>query len=270
MHGILKKFTLDFLNNDVKKIYKILRTNNLNVNSKSNTKFDPVTDIDLKINALLLNKIKSYFPKHNIKSEETDYVDNSSNYTWFIDPLDGTKNYIFGLNYYSILVGLSFKNKPIYSLIFFPNNNELYFSINNKSFYYSFSKKKIFNLRKIIKKSLILSKNIKILINSIHTFKSKKIINFFKNKNFLCKISGADAMNFILLSSNRADILIESGLKDIDILPILNFLKVNNIKFINWKKKNILHEKNNSLIFYKNKKSNISVIKNFLKIVNKI
>ena len=270
MHGILKKFTLDFLNNDVKKIYKILRTNNINVNSKSNTKFDPVTDIDLKINALLLNKIKSYFPKHNIKSEETDYVDNSSNYTWFIDPLDGTKNYIFGLNYYSILVGLSFKNKPIYSLIFFPNNNELYFSINNKSFYYSFSKKKIFNLRKIIKKSLILSKNIKILINSIHTFKSKKIINFFKNKNFLCKISGADAMNFILLSSNRADILIESGLKDIDILPILNFLKVNNIKFINWKKKNILYEKNNSLIFYKNKKSNISVIKNFLKIVNKI
>ena len=238
MHGILKKFTLDFLNNDVKKINKILRINNINVKSKSNTKFDPVTDIDLKINSLLLNKIKSYFPKHNIKSEETDYVDNSSDHTWFLDPLDGTKNYIFGLNYYSILVGLSFKNKPIYSLIFFPKNNELYFSINNK-----------------------------ILINSIHTFKSKKIINFFKNKNYLCKISGADAMNFILLSSNRADILIESGLKDIDILPILNFLKVNNVKFINWKKKNILHKKNNSLIFYKSKKNNTFVIKNFLKIV---
>ena len=143
MHGILKKFTLDFLNNDVKKINKILRINNINVKSKSNTKFDPVTDIDLKINSLLLNKIKSYFPKHNIKSEEADYVDNSSDHTWFLDPLDGTKNYIFGLNYYSILVGLSFKNKPIYSLIFFPKNNELYFSINNKSFYYSFSKKNI-------------------------------------------------------------------------------------------------------------------------------
>ena len=83
----------------------------------------------------------------------------------------------------------------------------------------------------------------------------------------MCKISGADAMNFILLSSNRVDILIESGLKDIDILPILNFLKVNNVKFINWKKKDILHKKNNSLIFYKSKKNNTSVIKNFLKIV---
>ena len=267
MHGILKKFTLDFLNNDVKKINKILRINNINVKSKSNTKFDPVTDIDLKINSLLLNKIKSYFPKHNIKSEETDYVDNSSDHTWFLDPLDGTKNYIFGLNYYSILVGLSFKNKPIYSLIFFPKNNELYFSINNKSFYYSFSKKKIFDFRKIEKQSPIINKNIKILINSIHTFKSKKIINFFKNKNYLCKISGADAMNFILLSSNRSDRLIESGLKEIDILPILNFLKVNNVKFINWKKKDILHKKNNSLIFYKSKKNNTSVIKNFLKIV---
>ena len=49
-------------------------------------------------------------------------------------------------------------------------------------------------------------------------------------------------MNFILLSSNRVDILIESGLKDIDILPILNFLKVNNVKFINWKKKDIIYK----------------------------
>ena len=267
MHDKLKKFTLDFLNNDVKKINKILKIKNLNVKSKSNIKFDPVTDIDLKINALLSKKIRSYFPKHNIKSEESNFIDNKSDHTWFLDPLDGTKNFIFGLNYYSILAGLNFKNKPIYSLIFFPKTKELYFSINNDSFYYSFSKKKILNLKKVIKYSSRPNKHIKILVNSIHTLKSKKIINFFKNNHFLYKISGADAMNFVLLSLNRADLLIESGLKDIDILPLLNFLKVNNIKLINWKKKNIIYQNNNSLIFYKNKKHNRMVIKKFLKIV---
>ena len=267
MHDLLKEFTLDFLDNEVKKINKIISITNFKIRSKNNSKFDPVTDIDLKINELLLMKIMSYFPNHNIKSEESNFIDNNSNYTWFVDPLDGTKNYIFGLNYYSILVGLSFKNKPIYSLIFFPKINELYFSINNKSFYYSFSKKKIINFKKIIKKTAKPLVNNRILINTIHTLKSKKIIDFFKNKNFLYKISGADAMNFILLSLNRTDILIESGLKDIDILPLLNFLNVNNIKFINWKREKVLFPNNNSLIFYKNNKLNRKLIKKFLEIV---
>ena len=81
------------------------------------------------------------------------------------------------------------------------------------------------------------------------------------------KISGADAMNFILLSLNRTDMLIESGLKDIDILPLLNFLNVNNIKFINWKRKKVLFPNNNSLIFYKNNKLNRKLLKKFLEIV---
>ena len=74
-------------------------------------------------------------------------------------------------------------------------------------------------------------------------------------------------MNFILLSLNKTDILIESGLKDIDILPLLNFLSVNNVKFINWKRKTVLLPNNNSLIFYKNNKPNRKLIKKFLEIV---
>ena len=65
----------------------------------------------------------------------------------------------------------------------------------------------------------------------------------------------------------KTDELIESGLKDIDILPLLNFLYANNVKYINWKKKNILKKNNNSLIFYKNNKANRKVINNFLKVV---
>ncbi len=267
MHAILKNFTLDFLNNEVKKINRIIKNIDPNVKSKSNNKFDPVTDVDLKINELIIRKIKTYFPMHNIKSEESDYIDNNSDYLWYVDPLDGTKNYIFGLNYYSTLIGLSCKNKPIYSLIFFPKIKKFYFSIGKKCFYYSFAQKKIKNFKQLIKKKTSLSVDRKIITNSIHTFKTNKIINFFKNKQILHKITGADSMNFILLTLNKADIIIESGLKDIDILPLLNFLYANNVKYINWKKKNILKKNNNSLIFYKNNKANRKVINNFLKVV---
>lgn len=264
---MLKKFTLDFLNNDVKKINEIIKNIVPNLRSKSKLRFDPVTDVDIKINELILNKIRSYFPKHNIKSEESNFIDNNSDYYWYVDPLDGTKNYIFGLNYYSILIGLIYKNKPIYSLIFFPKINEFYFSIGQKCFYYSFKEKKIKNFKQLIQNNSTSQNNRKIITNSIHTFRSKKIINFFKNKNILHKITGADSMNFILLALNKADIIIESGLKDIDILPLLNFLNVNNIKYINWKKKIMLKSNNNSLVFYKDKKVNRVLVNKFLKIV---
>ena len=267
MHDILKKFTLDFLNNDVKKINNIIKNSEQNIRSKSSVKFDPVTDIDIKINNIILNRIRDYFPFHNIKSEESDYVDNSSDYKWYIDPLDGTKNYIFDLNHYSVLAGLTYKNKPIFSLIFFPKLNQFYFSIINKSYYYSFTKKSIRNCKELIKKTPKILKNKRILINTINTLKSKKIIDFFKNKKYLFKISGADSMNFILISLNKTDLFIESGLKDIDIVPLLNFLKVNNIKFINWKKKSIIKEYQNSLIFYQNNRANRLIVDKFLKIV---
>ena len=267
MHAILKKFTLDFLNYEVKKINKITKKINLNIRSKSKVKFDPVTDVDIKINELILDKIRSYFPKHNIKSEESTYIDNNSDYFWYVDPLDGTKNYIFGLNYYSIIIGLCYKNKPIYSLIFFPKIEKFYFSIGQKSFYYSFANKQIKNFNQLIKIKSKSSDDRKIITNSIHTFRSKKIINFFKNKKILHKITGADSMNFILLTLNRADIIIESGYKDIDILPLLNFLYANSVKYINWKKKVTLKRNNNSLIFYKENKANRKVINSFLKIV---
>ena len=74
-------------------------------------------------------------------------------------------------------------------------------------------------------------------------------------------------MNLILISLNKTDLFIESGLKDTDVVPLLNFLKINNIKFINWEKKSIVKEYQNSLIFYKNSKANKLIIDKFLKIV---
>ncbi len=267
MHSILKKFTLDFLNYEVKKINNIIKNSEQNIRSKSNIKFDLVTDIDIKINKIILKRIKYHFPNHNIKSEESTYIDNSSHYKWYIDPLDGTKNYIFDLNHYSVLIGLTYKNNPIFSLIYFPKLNEFYFSIVNKSYYYSFSKKRICNFKELKKKSPKLLKNKRILTNTINTLKSKKIISFFKNKRYLFKISGADSMNLILISLNKTDLFIESGLKDTDVVPLLNFIKVNNIKFINWEKKPIVKEFQNSLIFYKNSKANKLIVDKFLKIV---
>lgn len=264
MHNKLKKFTLNFLESHVKKINTILNSGKMKILSKNETKFDPVTSVDVNINKLIINKIKKSFSNHSIISEEVDniYI-KSSNYKWFIDPIDGTKNLILGLKYYAVLIGLYYKNKPIYSLIFYPSLNEVYFSIVNQSFYVNTLNNKIIkikNLKNRIKKIKIL----KVISNTKNTLKSKKISDFLSDDQILFKITGADSMNYILLATNRIDIVIEDGLKNIDILPLMNFLQINNVDFINWDNNKQIFKSNNSLIFFKKNKKNTIFVKKFL------
>ena len=55
---------------------------------------------------LLEKKIQKYFPEHNIVGEEQKDKITNSEYTWFIDPIDGTKSMIMGLPTWSNLIGL--------------------------------------------------------------------------------------------------------------------------------------------------------------------
>ncbi len=262
MHKLLKKFTVDFLINDVKRINKILKKSFNNIANKNNNNFDPVTDVDLKLENLIIKKIKYHFPTHNIISEEKGEIKLSNqNYKWFVDPLDGTKNYILGFNYFSILIGLFYKDNPIFSLIYYPMLKKSLFSFQKKTFEFNFNTKKI----KSLKFNKTMRNNFtKIVTNSKNTIKKNNLINFFSNKDFLFKITGADSYNYILLAMKRIDIVIETGLKDVDIMPLLHLLKINNIDYLNWSKNKKIYKKNNSLIFFYDNEKNRRIVKSFL------
>ena len=262
MHKLLKKFTVDFLNNDVKRINLIFKKSYKKIINKNNNNFDPVTAIDLKLEKIVIKKIKYYFPTHNITSEEEGYLKSSNNdYDWFVDPLDGTKNYILGFDYFSILIGLFHKNNPIFSLIYYPKYKKSFFSIKKKAYQFDLNTKKI----KFLKSNKFFTNNFtKIVTNSKNTIKNNKVIKFFDNKNFIFKISGADSYNYVLLAMKKIDIVIESGLKDVDIVPLFHLFKINNIDYINWKGNKKIYKKNNSLIFFNNNKKNKKIVNSFL------
>ncbi len=67
------------------------------------------------------------FPDHNIYSEEQQNVDRGSEFTWVVDPLDGTIPYTFGISdHFSVSIALVKKNTPILGVIYAPKRNELY------------------------------------------------------------------------------------------------------------------------------------------------
>ncbi|MDR2443054.1 MAG: inositol monophosphatase [Deltaproteobacteria bacterium] len=66
---------------------------------------DPVTERDLKSEKAIRKIISKNFPDHSILAEEGDYVQGSSLYRWYIDPLDGTANYIHQNPYFAVSIG---------------------------------------------------------------------------------------------------------------------------------------------------------------------
>jgi myo-inositol-1(or 4)-monophosphatase len=88
---------------------------------------DIVTPADLASEKYLVEKLKSLIPEAAFFVEEAGQI-GMNDYCWVIDPLDGTRNFFHGLAYFSISIALTYKNEPVFGLIFHPILNELFYA----------------------------------------------------------------------------------------------------------------------------------------------
>jgi myo-inositol-1(or 4)-monophosphatase len=92
------------------------------VQFKGKQKTDPVTMADLKIEEQIGNKIRLEYPDHSIIGEEgINKTHTIKDFTWVIDPLDGTANFASGFMLHGISIGLVYKGTPIIGSIYIPN-----------------------------------------------------------------------------------------------------------------------------------------------------
>jgi fructose-1,6-bisphosphatase/inositol monophosphatase family enzyme len=65
-----------------------------------------VTDIDVAAEKSIMAVLQREYPDFGIISEESPAIATDSPYTWVIDPLDGTNNYVHGVPLFSVVIGL--------------------------------------------------------------------------------------------------------------------------------------------------------------------
>ena len=75
---------------------------------------------DHEADEIIINLIKDRHPDHNLLTEETGEIDNGSPYTWVVDPLDGSSNYVNHNPFFAVSVCLAYENMPITGVIFAP------------------------------------------------------------------------------------------------------------------------------------------------------
>lgn len=91
-----------------------------------------VTEADFASDAAIRQMIAARHPDHNIISEETGYTNRGSDYTWIIDPLDGTSNFAAGIPWFGVLVTLMKGNQPLLAGAYLPVSDTLYFAEKGK------------------------------------------------------------------------------------------------------------------------------------------
>ncbi len=93
---------------------------------------DIVTEADKAVEALIIKKIKEAYPGHNIVSEESGDMKAKSEFTWYIDPIDGTINYSHTDIHFCISIGVAKKGVMQYGCIYLPAIREMYFAQDKK------------------------------------------------------------------------------------------------------------------------------------------
>lgn len=99
----------------------------LRVENKSRN--DYVTEVDRMSEEMICEAIRKAFPDHSIYSEEAGWARRKDGpMSWIIDPLDGTTNYIHGLDQYCISLCLTENGSPLAGVVYQPATDKLYYA----------------------------------------------------------------------------------------------------------------------------------------------
>ncbi len=195
--------------------------------------YDPVTSADKAFEKFIRKEIKKKFPNHQVIGEEFGHSKSKSNFTWVLDPIDGTRSFVIGNPSWSNLISLNYKGEPVLGLANFPILKKYYFNTTNKKAYVSENGKK----KRIKVKNKSSFKDIKVsgaFHGGISLKQQKKIPKILKLMQFPC----TDALSYTHLAEGKIDVVIQAINKIWDIHPLIPIIKAAGGIVSNWKNEN--------------------------------
>jgi myo-inositol-1(or 4)-monophosphatase len=91
-----------------------------------------VTKTDVESEKRIMEIILDAFPDHNLLGEETGFQNKKSDYTWVVDPIDGTSNFAAGIPWFGVIICVLKNFKPALAGCYLPFQNQLYFADKGK------------------------------------------------------------------------------------------------------------------------------------------
>ena len=201
--------------------------------------YDPVTTADKAFEKFIRKEILRKFPTHQVKGEEFGQKKTKSDFSWIIDPIDGTRSFVIGNPTWSNLISLNYKGYPVLGLANFPILKKYYFNTSKNSAYVVEGKKR----KKITVNKKASFTNIKLaagFYGGISLNQQKKIPKILKLMQFPC----VDALSYSHLAEGKIDVVIQCENKIWDIHPLIPIIEAAGGKVSTWNNKNAVNAGN--------------------------
>lgn len=194
---------------------------NLKIDDKANGSFDPVTEADIASEDKMRSYLKLIRPFDTIKGEERKVLEGSSEYTWVLDPIDGTRAFICGIPVWTVLVSLLKGNVPVLGVIYQPFTQEFFVGGFGFSEHVKEGSSSAISVRKCKRlNDAFLATTFPEIGNELE----RKAFEAVRMRVKLCRF-GLDAYAYALLAAGHLDIIIEAGLKSYDILASIALIE---------------------------------------------
>lgn len=184
----------------------------------------PVTIADREIERIIRAEIEEKFPTHGIIGEEFGVKEAKSDFTWILDPIDGTSSFIIGRPLFGTLIALANQGKTILGIMNQPINKERWIGIEGQGSW--------LNGKKISTRSCSEISNAVMCASSPFYFHEKeaevfkKVCSMTKYQRLGGVIYGGDCYSYVSLASGFIDLIIDPGLKVYDYAALLPIIKM--------------------------------------------
>jgi len=225
---------IDNLAKKLNKFYYSKLTKPFKISNKLKGKgYDPVTTADKAFEKFIIKEIKKKFPNHQIIGEEFGNQKSKSDFTWIIDPIDGTRSFVIGNPTWSNLISLNYKGNPVIGLANFPILKKYYFNISSKTAYVIDNGKRR-KLKVNHKASFLNMKMSAAFHGSLSLKQQKKIPQILKRMEFPC----VDALSYSHFADGKLDVVLQCGNKIWDIHPLIPIIRAAGGIVTTWKNDN--------------------------------
>ncbi|HVW63897.1 MAG TPA: inositol monophosphatase family protein [Nitrosospira sp.] len=213
----------------------------------------PVTVADREIEAMLRRRIQEEYPGHGVTGEEYDGGIPDTDYTWVLDPIDGTRSFIVGNPLFGTLIGLLEHRCPFIGLIDCPAMGERWWGDGMHTVYYNGLEEQAAGVsrhRSVEHARLYLPYHISQAGHPRVDEKNseeRQAIGELSNRALVSQ-PVCDCYAYGLLASGHCDLVIETGLEPSDYLPLIPVVKGAGGQISDWKGNPLGHDSDGRVV----------------------
>lgn len=188
----------------------------ISVESKDDN--SPVTIADKKAEEVMRELILKHYPAHGIFGEEFGVTNLGAEYTWVLDPIDGTKSFICGAYSFGTLIALLKNGVPIIGVYNHPILNDFLIGDNVET--------KINGNKTFVRNCTELSKAVLLTTDHLNIEKYQNVDKFNQLiKKVKLYRNWGDCYGYYLLATGFADIMIDPIMSPWDLLPLIPIIR---------------------------------------------